>query len=281
MRRAGITTFAAIFGGMVLGSSIAKAKEDIPLHATLLVNAQATPDQSAVAKRGRAVLSGTVLPVRLVRLNGSVEEAAGIAVAAQGSDLQAGAVLYLVDQAKGIYCGGIHSAGLAKAGPCLIDGDGDGRFEAAAKGRSMAVSPQGLAFADNNKVMGIDIIQQTPLAAPVAYSDVGNDSGISGTPFAPTRLYWMSNFNKKKPGPVLVRFFFDASNDWAGTGLASGPYSANFDGAPVDVKIGGLTITITGLTPKGELEYRIAGKIAAEPVPFRFHNRQTTIWIFI
>lgn len=267
----------AIASGALLVSAMANAKEAELLVATLLVETEASVDQPLTSRRNRPILSGKIFPTRSVRLDSGIDSVTAAAVSAQGADLDAGATLYLVDRERGVYCAPIHNAGLAKSGPCLIDGDGDGRFETAAKGRSMAVSPEGLAFADNGKIMGVDMIQQAPLTTPVAYHDADMSRAVS----APTSLYWSSNFNKKKPGPVEVRFLFDASNDWAGSGLTSEAYSTVFEGSPVDVRIGGLTVTVTGITTKGELQYRISGKMAAEEMRFRFYDRKPTTIIFI
>lgn len=259
-------------------SLAARKKPNVPFD---LIATTAPFDAGATftAPRGAVLTSIDISVPIAVELDGEIDSAIQEMIASEaGAAIGAGSILVNSNPSENIYCGPIMSRGMGKAGPCLIDTDGDGKFDRAVKGGADANQPTALGIATNGKLMGISYAKHSiALPALVRYHRVPYAQGPKGK----ADLVWTSNFNPKRPGPVRIAFWMSSYNDWAGTSLASAPVEVTFAGHPVAVDINGLRLTVLGVGDKGELNFRLSGTMSSVPVRFEFLDRQNAAIFYI
>lgn len=231
------------------------------------------------AKRNAVIATVDIFVPDAIELDGDIDVSVRPMIASEADvAIGAGSILVNSKPSQHVYCGRMMSRGLGKAGPCLIDSDGDGKFDQAVKGGADAYQPMVLSIATNGKMMGISYAKHpVPLRTPVPYHRVSYTKG----PVGKAELNWQSNFNPKRPGPVKIAFWLGCYNDWAGTWLAAAPTVATFTGEPVQVDVDGITVTVLGFGDKGELRFRIGGALRPEPIRFDFIDRIDPTIIFI
>ncbi len=161
---------------------------------------------------------------------------------------------------------------IMKAQPCLIDIDGDGRFETAARSVNADFQPNGLTFKDR-KTMGIQILPSYSLAEPVPYHRI--DASL--LPRAKGELIWYLHHDPKPSGPLKVGFQLRSEYDPNSMGLYADGVEVTYDGAPVSVDLGGIHIAIQGLGPNGELICQVSGALDNTPFRFSFADNNTRI----
>jgi len=248
-------------------------------QATFLLDPPATlPTGPATIKRGGTLVEFDLRMPRAARLEGDVDSASASAGSVNSKyPLTRGAILIGSDDHPGIYCTSISNSGLGLAGPCLIDQDRDGRFDAISKAGFTSRSPERMLISSSNRVIGVNIGAPKPLPAPIAYTPVDYAAGHT----AIARLTWISDFKPGKPGPFHLNFWWDASARGTGTGVWSSDFAMTFDGTPRTITVAGVTLRIDGFDPVTRgLKYEILSAKPKVPVRFGFSDRlPETIYI--
>lgn len=246
-------------------------------HDVFADSAQFDGSQQLVAKRGRPLAQIELSMPLAVQLDGEVSvDVQSMIAGGPNSPLSSSAVLWSSASNKNIYCGVLWSRRGGKAGPCLVDTDHDGKFDAAIKGGARAVKPDGLGFS-NNLLLGIWFDAPIPLAAPVAYHQVSYANG----PRTKANMTWALVYKTGKTGPATIYVQFETGNNWQGTGMLSESTEITFTGSPVAVDINGVRLTIHDISPKRELIYSLEGSYSATPMKVKFLDRVTGTMIFI
>lgn len=188
------------------------------------------------------------------------------------SPLNKGSVVFSSSKNQNIYCGPVWSRAMGKAGPCLVDTDNDGQFDIARKAGAMAIDPDGMGTS-NGWLLGVNFGKPLQLPTPIRYHRVPAEQA----PRTRASLIWQSNYSSKHPGPVQISFGFYTPNDWQGTSLITKLITITYNGSPVSVDVEGIEISIVSVGSKGELNYRIKGKLQDVPLKFYFNNRVMNI----
>ena len=194
--------------------------------------------------------------------------------------LTTGTVMYASGAQETVYCAPARSIIMDMMGaPCLVDTDGDGRFDAAAKSKNNTWQPDALVMSGSNiltvskkYIMGMVLSASVPLPAPIPYHLVDSPPHVLGY------LEWATNFGFKGTGPTQVMLSFCSYVEGSGGNLLSPPQIVTLTGAPVDVYMDGITVTITGIGQEGELSYTLNGKTGDEPTMFGFFQNARIIW---
>ncbi len=264
----------AVFLAVTSSSSLARV---MPSSAYFVEQPSVPFGQIAIAQRGRELLRVTLRPAKAVKLLGNVDAASTTIGASNGqSPLTAGAYLFALDQRPGVYCAPISNRGLGMAGPCLIDSDGDGRFEAIAKAGFTSMNPEALLMTAKGQIVGANMGSPATLSETVGYSAVDPRTGIS----AEGRLIWVSNFKRDHlERPVSGAIAIDASARWTATGVYSTTVQFIFTGKPQIVQIAGLNLTIDGFDENGGLRFHLDSLEPDQLTYFAFHNANPTIFI--
>jgi hypothetical protein len=256
------------------------AAADPPTTTTLIVDsADPLPSAPMAARRGRQLIVLAVRAPRAVRLGGDVD-AASAALGAVNAHfpLTSGQVLLGYEERPGTYCTPVSPRGLGMAGPCLIDTDRDGRFDAIVKaGFNSAVIDQ-IVLTASAKVVGVQLGAPAALSAAVPYAPVAYGEGHS----AAVRLNWSANNRVTEPNrPVDGSLWLDASARFTGTGIVSRTVPFHFEGQPVTVTIGGIAVRILGFDGTRSIRYQIVAVQGGAPVEFAFRRAATTNYIVI
>jgi len=235
------------------------------------------PTGPITAKRGKPLIKLEMRAPSAVRLDGDVDPAfAAPAAASDAFPLTAGRVLFGLAERPGTYCAPLTSRGLGSAGPCLIDADGDGRFEAIMKAGFTSNGASAILLSSTGRAFGVNLGKPVPLPAPIPYS--AQPYGIAQA--APVALVWQPAGKKNAEGRrPQVAFRFDASAEFTGTGVLSAPTLVDFDGTPKKIQVAGVTLELLGFDAEGALQARIVALRPAQKVAFGFRGAPGTLYI--
>ncbi len=104
-----------------------------------------------------------------------------------------GRQLYGWRDKPGLFCDIMHNRGLGSSAPCLLDTDGDGKFDQIERVDFNSGGADIVFITDKQKVRGGRFNKPHPLAAPIGYA-IAPDGD---RPTAKVRLSWKSDFKKK------------------------------------------------------------------------------------
>jgi hypothetical protein len=269
---------AAIAFELVYASQPASAGP--PRTTTLIMDRSgALPSGPVIADRGHELLVLDVRAPRAVRLEGNVDPVSAARAAMDRQfPLNAGETLIGYQERPDTFCAPIATRGLTMAGPCLVDEDGDGRFEAILKARFSRNGADQILLTASSKVVGTTLDWPVPLAGTVPYTRVEYSLGHSSV----VRLNWSSNYRSGRADrPVEGTFWFDASARFTGTGIVSRTVPFLFSGQPETVAVGGITVRILGFEPTGAIRYEIVAAQDATPVEFAFRAGAVVNYVVI
>jgi hypothetical protein len=269
--RRGALAFAPLAAALLPGAGSASAQT----VTTLVLDYQGEMAQGPrVARKGRPLLTLSARAPRSVRLEATVDpRAANQAAASSRYPLTTGQLLSGFDERPGTYCTPIISRFGGWAGPCLLDEDGDGRFESISKAGFHSATALQILFTASGGATGVDFDPPQPLPQPIAYSEMDYSTGAR----VAVRLRWRSNHRQARPGPVTVAMWFDASADGTGVGVISPSTRFTFRGQPVTVQLGAVTLRVLGFQSSGAMDYEMVSVTHAARVPFVFRRAANII----
>ncbi len=189
------------------------------------------------------------------------------------SPMSAGKTLLSSGGSQTTYCGQVRHIhlGIMTGGPCLIDSDGDGRFDQAALGKTIEFQPNALMKEGENTVAGVLLGRRIALPTPVPYHRV--DSSV--IPLLKGQIVWKSDYQgKQHQGPVHIAFAYEAMPGENASRLYSGAKEVTFLGRPIDVNLYGVTITIISIAENGDLTVRLSGTADSQPIKFAYTDLQ-------
>lgn len=236
------------------------------------------PAATITVKRGKPLLKLEMRAPQAVRLDGDVDPASAAAAAVSDKfPLTAGRVLFGLEERAGTYCAPLTSRGLGSAGPCLVDADNDGRFEAILKAGFTSNGASAILLSSTGRAFGVNFGKPVLLPAPIAYSV----QPYGAAQAAPVALLWQPAGKKNAEGrrPQLA-FWFDASAEFTGTGVLSVSTVVDFDGTPKTVEVGGVTLELLGFDAEGALQARIVALRPAQKVAFGFQGAAGIFFVY-
>ena len=230
-----------------------------------------------VAKRRSPILLLEGRSPRAVTLQGDVDpDLAKRAAVNPALPLRRGAVLIALDNSS-TYCTPASPRGLGTAGPCLVDTDRNGTFDAIFKVGFDAYNASVLLITSKGKIEGLKPGKAMPLPAPVPYARANYRAGQS----AVVRLEWQSTYKGDAPSGTLVQaqFWLDGSAKFTDQGVRSAPTQVTFAGRPVPVVVGNVRLTLLGFDPSGAIRVRIDSVAPGQAIPFGFIPAPRMIFI--
>jgi len=192
------------------------------------------------------------------------------------SPLAAGTILYAAgDSTQIVYCGKPWGNwNQQHMAPCLTDLDGDGHFDQSTLNEPTTIHPPHLVLDDINgtTLHGVEHRhgRVVTFPAPVAYHSID----IATIPKANVTagIVALSDYNKELPGPVHLAFaVWQPGRGYFGS-LFSEMSKVTYTGAPVQVDLLGITITVLGLDDKGRPLCKLEGQIDDQVRPFIAQN---------
>jgi len=256
------------------------ASQGTALQTSFSIDSSSVPvGQTIVTRRGGDIMKVTLHSPKAVRLLSDVDASSSEFGAANASyPLRSGAVLLSLENRPGTYCTPIYSRGLGMAGPCLLDANGDGQFEAVAKAAFTSKGADVLLITPKGKIVGATLGGAQPLAKPIAYATIERQSGAG----AEGILAWGSTYKRSDPTrPIKIAFWIDASKDRNDAAVLSQPVQLTFTGAPQAVRIGGLVITVQGFDESGAIKLHVDSLQPGGGVDFGFRNAPVTIYLYM
>lgn len=213
------------------------------------------PAGPQTARRGAPLAVFAVRPGKAVRLDAGVDARADNWLGASlRRPLSAGQVLNAVQGRPGLYCAPVKEGALYSVGPCLLDADADGAFEAVVSAAFNSGSSHGPIVSDRKNLLGVLFAAPKPLTARVAYSPAEAAQG----PYAEARLSWTARAERKAAdGAVDLTLQLDASDDDSGTRVLSELVQARLPGGKGEVRVAGITVRVLGLSADGVLTYEV------------------------
>ncbi len=229
------------------------------------------------ARKGSSLLTLAVRSEAAVRLEAPVDARAANWLGGKlKRPLIAGQVLMAAAGQQGTYCAPVKDGALYAVGPCLIDGDGDGRFEAAATAEFNSGSVQGLMVTDRGDLLGVNFVARTALSTPVAYSSVPYQQGSA----ANARLMWRTAPDRGVPGAAVpIIFWLEASDGDSGTRVLSPAAQTTLQDGVGTGRLGGVTVRVLGLEQNGALRYQIEAVTPGFRLPFGFRPAPSVVYI--
>lgn len=264
---------AKVLAGIVLilalpvGASAAKKN---PTFQLVVNSEQFDGNETYTAKSYQKLADVEISPSSAVQLDGDVplELAKAIAIDLR-APLTAESTLYATGIDQTTYCGtGWSTRFSARLTPCLIDSDGDGSFDHAARTLPIISTPE-IAVIDDQTLTGNVFYPQVALPAPIPYHLIDSTKvrRVAGI------IVWESDYDRSKPGPVHFVLRIHTTPIAQSAPLYSGTFysqtkSLTFDGTPTDVDFFGVKVTVVGVNEHGALIYRLAGHIDNATVGF-------------
>jgi len=237
----------------------------------------AVPPTEIIARPRNPIVLLEARAPRAVTLQGDVDPGLARRAAVNPSlPLARGAVLIALD-ASSTYCTPASPRGLGTAGPCLVDADRNGTFDAILKVGFNAYDASTLLITSKGKIEGLKPGKPMPLPAPIPYARADYRAGQS----AVVRLEWQSDYKADAPPHTVVRaqFWLDGSAKFTGQGVRSAPAQVTFAGRPVPVVVGNVTLTLLGFDPSGAIRVRIESVAPGRAVPFGFTPAPRIVYI--
>ncbi len=201
-----------------------------------------------------------ISPVSAVQLDGDV----ALVLAKSGLDkearLPAGTALYSTGTGEAIYCPKARDTSGPRT-PCLIDSDGDGRFDHAARTLVVLNKPTHVVM-DDKTLTGNVLDPQVTLPMPIPYHKLDS----MNVPPVAAKLVWHSDHQFGNPGPVhfdvgICTFGEGQLGPFTSGSFCSQTKSLTFNGTPVEVDLFGLEVTVVGMNNRGAPIYRLQGQI--------------------
>lgn len=229
----------------------------------------AKPAGPQTVRGGATVLTLQLRSLKPVRLETAVDASA----AKLKRSLPAGQVLFEAPNHPGVWCAPVHDTMLFSYGPCLVDADQDGRFEAGFNASFIAAGAEDLAITEKGWLYGVVFGKPLPLAQPASYNAA--DPAVS--PPANGRLRIASTFNAKAPGPVSVAVWLEAGDESTGTKVV-GPFATEpLEDGKAELVCAGVTVRVLGVDAKGLITYEIGDVGAGQTATFSYRAAPRTI----
>lgn len=189
--------------------------------------------------------------------------------------LATGAALSDADNGHLTYCAPVKLGFTGKTAPCLIDSDGDSRFDHVAKSFRIEFRPDALAMTDQG-LAGVSIYAEDTLPAPIPYHRLDSTT----VPSTDGIIEWRSDYNRLRPGAIHYVFALSSKILWSRGSIYSEDKSVTFNGTPVETDLLGITITIMGTSDDGTPIYSLKGKLDNLTTHFMVQN-VTNVVIFL
>ena len=233
------------------------------------------PAGTQTARRGAPLAVFAVRPGKAARLDAGVDAKADNWLGASlRRPLSAGQVLNAVQGRPGLYCAPVKEGALYSVGPCLLDADADGAFEAVVSAAFNSGSSNGPIVSDRKNLLGVLFAAPKPLAARVAYSPADAAQG----PYAEARLSWSAReIPKADDGAIALTLQLDASDDDSGTRVLSERLQARLPGGRGEVTLAGITVRVLGLGADGALTYELVPPPAGQGADFYWVGQRIVI----
>lgn len=263
---------------MAFLSSAASASNKEPLQTSFSIDGSSiSVGGTSVTPRGHDIMKVTLHSPRAVRLVTDVDlESSKFGAANDSYPLRSGAILISLENRAGTYCAPIYSRGLGMAGPCLLDANGDGQFEAVFKAGFTSAKADVLIITQKGKIVGANLSEPHSLAKPVAYTAVERETGVR----AEGLLIWASTFKRSDPArPVKIALWIDASLERNDAATLSESVLLTFTGVPQSVRMGGLAMTVQGFDENGALKLHVDAFQPGGSVVFGFRNAPITMYL--
>lgn len=189
--------------------------------------------------------------------------------------LTAGTILYAADNAQTTFCAKTWSdLNHNHAAPCLTDADSDGRFDHGGLDNIYSFNPPHIVLDDMN---GPTLHGARPrnlvvtFPSPIAYHRI-DTANLPGS-IVNAGIIALSDFDKKKPGPVHFGFAIWQQQSKPGLGsLFTAFHEVTYTGSPVAVDLFGIKLTVVGIDEKGRPLCQLEGQIDDQIQPFVSQN---------
>ncbi|HWA62601.1 MAG TPA: hypothetical protein VG939_14565 [Caulobacteraceae bacterium] len=242
------------------------APTDVPVSATMFMLDPAGPisPEPRVLPQGSAVLGAIVRAERVVRLEDHVDLSAVNAVGFKTPwTLDPGYLLMGSSTRPGVFCAPIKSGLVYATAPCLIDADGDGRFEAAQTAAFSGMNAVGMAVS-NGPIFGVTYSPPARLPTTVGYVAGNYRDG----PSSRITLFWKSDYRSNRPDlPVEVQLWLRADDPKSGTGVYSATRRVILAHGEGQVEAFGVSFHVTGFDYRsGAMRIEAVGMKPAQPV---------------
>lgn len=233
------------------------------------------PPGPRTARRGDPLAVFAVRPGQAVRLDAGVDARADNWLGASlRRPLSAGQVLNAVQARPGLYCAPVKESALYSVGPCLLDREADGTFDAMVSAAFNSGRSDGPIVSDRKNLLGVLFAAPKPLTTKVAYSPADAADG----PFAEARLTWTARADSKAAGaPLDLTLQLDASDDDSGTRVVSELLRARLAGGKGEVTLAGITVRVLGLGADGTLSYELTPPPADQGTAFYWVGQRIVI----
>ena len=186
--------------------------------------------------------------------------------------LTAGTVLYESVGEQTLYCASAKASLIGHGeATCLVDIDGDGRFDEVVKGTNPTWAPDALAMSVDDPanphrahaealVLGKRTL--TPVSIPYHVIEAAKVPPMQG------QIVWSSDYKSDaQKAPVHLLFSYSLATHGSG-GTLLWTKAVLYTGAPVDVDLDGVKIAIESIGPDGELVCRMSGQPNPSPIQF-------------
>ncbi|HEY1606079.1 MAG TPA: hypothetical protein VGF77_10845 [Allosphingosinicella sp.] len=224
--------------------------------ARFIVDADEIPDAPTTTRSGQELTNVEIRHSRAVKLVDAVDPETAHAIGASADyPLEAGQVLVGLSGKDNVYCAPLEPRGIGTGAPCLVDEDGDGRFDAVWKAGSEVFDPDAILINRNNRLVGVHLSPAGKLPHPIAYAKTAYRDG----PAVNGHLFWRYRDKDRKadaPGPII--FWLDASDASSNTEVHSRvlTFAPGKEGDVLDLD--GLRLHFLGFDRKGALRWEAA-----------------------
>ena len=259
-------TAGAIFALSLAGAAQA---QDFGQPMLILEQLDSPHDKEIAVKAGERITGVKLFAPFAVRLDGGVDLSPELAAKASiepGVPLEAGTVLTATEPGARRYCLPMRATGLGLSGPCLIDSDGDGRFEGVQKAGFTSARAEGISISRKGEAVGTRYWPVATLASPVGYTKLRYQAGKAGL----GTLRWSGRASKARGRPVPIAFSIGFAR---GEGPVSQPVQFTFAGEPMTIDIYGIGVRVLGFDENKALRLRVESFRSGERVPLLFRDR--------
>ncbi|HEX5183322.1 MAG TPA: hypothetical protein VFW19_09255 [Allosphingosinicella sp.] len=239
----------------VLASGASSAGRAPPhiFTARFMVDADEIPDEPTTTRSGQELTNVAIRHPRAVKLVDAVDAETARAIGASADyPLEAGQVLVGLSGMDNVYCAPLEPRGIGTGALCLVDEDGDGRFDAVWKAGSEVFDPDAILINRDNRLVGVHLSPAGRLPHPIAYAKTSYRDG----PAVNGHLFWRYRDKDRKagaPGPII--FWLDASDASSNTEVRSRILTFAPDKEGEFLDLDGLRLHFLGFDRKGALRW--------------------------
>jgi hypothetical protein len=222
------------------------------------------------AKSGSTLLELKGRPLVAAELSAAIpSETAALFGAKPDVPFDNGRVLYGWPERPGLYCDLLRNRGLGLSTACLLDVDGDARFDEGRRYDFNSALGDLLGITPSGKIIGVRTTGKAtvvPLAQPVAFGPAKVPADVTGR----LALKW----RKIKLGDApAAQLWITTPDNYTGTeGLSEQVVQLPFDRAPQEVEFYGVRLRVLGFDEKGAMRYQVLGVEDGATVPLRFRG---------